>query len=260
MSFFRRAGALIARFFQSAADPAAEPGKILLYAKDAAGNPQLFARTEDGTIYQVTPSASFPDIIDTPSVSLEFGTALDGVFSQFNGNAVHFQQAPFVGAFGVVLWQDASGQFLLAEQSSAPGEFTKVRVLAGEINNYFKLGAVGSAPITGGGTVNDVAISAPFLDIVSPPGGGAIVTGFALAASRPDSFSGVQGITVQAINNGLAGGGGSIQLNNEDAGSAAANRIRTIGAANIVIPPFGGWTMTYTNAGGGRWIVTSINN
>ena len=54
MSFFRRAGALIARFFQSAADPAAEPGKILLYAKDVAGITQLFARLSDGTVTQLT--------------------------------------------------------------------------------------------------------------------------------------------------------------------------------------------------------------
>lgn len=55
MSFFRRAGAAIARIFQSAADPAAEPDKVLLYGKDAAGVSQLFARSDDGTVHQLTP-------------------------------------------------------------------------------------------------------------------------------------------------------------------------------------------------------------
>lgn len=55
MSFFRRAGAAIARIFQSPADPAAEADKVLLYGKDAAGVSQLFARSDDGTVHQLTP-------------------------------------------------------------------------------------------------------------------------------------------------------------------------------------------------------------
>lgn len=57
MSFFRRAGAAIARIFESSADPAAEANKVLLYSKDAAGVSQLFARSDDGTVHQVTPAA-----------------------------------------------------------------------------------------------------------------------------------------------------------------------------------------------------------
>jgi hypothetical protein len=60
-SLFRRAGATIARFFQSAADPAAEPNVVKVYAKDVAGVVQAFARTEDGTISQLTPVASGGD-------------------------------------------------------------------------------------------------------------------------------------------------------------------------------------------------------
>lgn len=55
MSFFRRAGALIARFFQSTTDPAAETDKFLLYGKDASGVSQLFGRSDDGTVHQITP-------------------------------------------------------------------------------------------------------------------------------------------------------------------------------------------------------------
>lgn len=57
MSFFRRAGASIARIFQSSADPAAETDKVLLYGKDAAGVSQLFARSDDGTVHQITPAS-----------------------------------------------------------------------------------------------------------------------------------------------------------------------------------------------------------
>lgn len=58
MSFFRRAGSLIARIFQSAGDPAAEPDVVQLYAKDAAGVSQLFARSDNGTVHQITPPTS----------------------------------------------------------------------------------------------------------------------------------------------------------------------------------------------------------
>lgn len=58
MSLFRRAGAAIARIFNSSADPAAEAGKALLYAKDVTGVSQLFARASDGTVSQLTPVSS----------------------------------------------------------------------------------------------------------------------------------------------------------------------------------------------------------
>lgn len=58
MSFFRRAGALIARFFTSAADPAAAAGELKLYSKDSGGVAQLFARASNGTVYQLTPLAA----------------------------------------------------------------------------------------------------------------------------------------------------------------------------------------------------------
>jgi len=56
MSFFRRAGALIARFFTSAADPAAAAGEFPLYSKSALGVSQLFGRSDDGTVHQITPA------------------------------------------------------------------------------------------------------------------------------------------------------------------------------------------------------------
>lgn len=58
MSFFRRAGALIARFFNSAVDPAAVATEFKLYSKDDGGVSQLFGRSDDGTVHQITPPAS----------------------------------------------------------------------------------------------------------------------------------------------------------------------------------------------------------
>ena len=63
MSLFRRAGALIARFFTSAADPAAAAGEFKLYSKDAGGQSQLFGRSDDGTVYQITPPAVDVDAV-----------------------------------------------------------------------------------------------------------------------------------------------------------------------------------------------------
>lgn len=57
MSFFRRAGALIARFFNSAADPAAVASEFKLYSKDDGGVSQLFGRSDDGTVHQITPAS-----------------------------------------------------------------------------------------------------------------------------------------------------------------------------------------------------------
>ena len=76
MSFFRRAGAAIARIIQSTADPLAETDRVLVYGKDAAGVTQLFARASDGAISQLTPAASVTPSVaivrvgDAPSVNL----------------------------------------------------------------------------------------------------------------------------------------------------------------------------------------------
>lgn len=58
MSFVRRAGAEISRIIARAADPAAELGRLLLYSRSVAGVTQLFARSSDGTIHQLTPLGS----------------------------------------------------------------------------------------------------------------------------------------------------------------------------------------------------------
>lgn len=56
MSFFRRAGALVARILSSPADPGPEAGKAMLYAKDVDGTTQVFAQDSDGAVNQITPS------------------------------------------------------------------------------------------------------------------------------------------------------------------------------------------------------------
>ncbi len=69
MSLFRRAGAAIARFFESAADPAAAPNEFKLYSKDTAGVSQLYGRSDDGTVHQITPPGAGGgiDLIDQPA-------------------------------------------------------------------------------------------------------------------------------------------------------------------------------------------------
>jgi hypothetical protein len=49
-SLFRRAGAQIARFFSSAADPAAAADEAQLYAKTVLGVTSLYTRDSAGTI------------------------------------------------------------------------------------------------------------------------------------------------------------------------------------------------------------------
>lgn len=97
MSFFRRAGAAIARIFQSVADPAAETDKVLLYGKDVAGVSQLFARSDDGTVHQITPGGGGAIVTDaslrgdgtvpTPLATNPWNTqALAGPLTIFTGS------------------------------------------------------------------------------------------------------------------------------------------------------------------------------
>jgi hypothetical protein len=59
-SFFRRAGAQLARFFKSV-DPAATPNEFTVYCKDdGIGDSQLWGRSDNGTIYQITPGTPGP--------------------------------------------------------------------------------------------------------------------------------------------------------------------------------------------------------
>ena len=76
MSLFRRAGAAIARFFESPADPAAAPNEFKLYSKDTAGVSQLYGRSDDGTVHQITPPSSgggaviFDDAVPADKVNI----------------------------------------------------------------------------------------------------------------------------------------------------------------------------------------------
>lgn len=54
-SILRRGASKLLTFLERTADPAALAGRVHVYAKDVSGTNQLFARTEDGTISQLTP-------------------------------------------------------------------------------------------------------------------------------------------------------------------------------------------------------------
>ena len=94
MSLFRRAGALIARFFNSAADPAAAAGEFQLYSKDDGGSSQLFGRSDDGTVHQITPGANLAN-----SALGFFGTGRQGTVT-FDGVATVLGMAPNVANLG----------------------------------------------------------------------------------------------------------------------------------------------------------------
>ena len=71
-SFFRRAGAQIARFFNSV-DPAAAANEFKLYSKDDGfGVQQLWGRSDDGTIHQITPGTPGPIGPAGPSAIIGF--------------------------------------------------------------------------------------------------------------------------------------------------------------------------------------------
>jgi hypothetical protein len=208
-----------------------------------------------GVARVTVPSAQqqFPDIVDTPGVQVDINKALF-----VNAVLSHFQQAPHVGSgFQPVLWQDIRGQFLRAEQSSLAPRTTWV-AMSGVDTPFQHYSSTGQSNISLGGTVDNAEVSSSFMNINSPVIGGATVTGFVVTNFAPDIMR-TSGMIVHAVNNGIVGGGGSITLANENAGSLAANRIRTnLAGTSIIIPPYGGWTMIWVGEGGGRWLIQSI--
>jgi hypothetical protein len=116
MSLFRRAGSAIARIFQSAADPATEPDRVMLYAKDAAGVAQLFARSDDGTVHQITPGGGggeaviFDDSVPAAEVNIRSDRAsnqspIDNTQAQItnlgSADGAVYPAAAAVGATGI---------------------------------------------------------------------------------------------------------------------------------------------------------------
>lgn len=82
-SFFRRAGAEIARIIRLLADPAAEASRMLVYSKDVLGITQLFARSSDGTVHQITPVTAGTGIATmqwTAIVDPALGSDVTGTF------------------------------------------------------------------------------------------------------------------------------------------------------------------------------------
>ena len=71
MSFFRRAGALIARFFTSTGDPGSPTGEFQLYSKiDGNGDSQLFGESDNGSVYQITPPGGSSGIFVTAGTAV----------------------------------------------------------------------------------------------------------------------------------------------------------------------------------------------
>lgn len=84
MTDFRKAGAQILRIIQSAADPALEAGRVLLYGKDSGGTTKLFMRDSAGTVTEVGAGGGG----GSPSLSTPVGTNTDFNTTQtvVNGN------------------------------------------------------------------------------------------------------------------------------------------------------------------------------
>ena len=137
MSFFRRAGALIARFFTSAADPAAAANEFQLYSKDDAGVSQLYGRSDDGTIHQLTPIAT--PASPTPANNLLRNSGFWFAQRQNPAALTTYTGSAAVRVFTADGWaitnENASAQYIRTDTSGAPeanlasryyGRFTKI--------------------------------------------------------------------------------------------------------------------------------------
>lgn len=116
MSFFRRAGALIARFFTSPADPVAAAGEFQLYSKiDGNGDAQLYGRSDDGTISRITPVINIAALVDGPVINTD--AALSNVFTVTLGGNRTLADPTNLVAGGTYIWvvrQDGTGSRTLA--------------------------------------------------------------------------------------------------------------------------------------------------
>ena len=175
MSLFRRAGAKIAKFIESAVDPAQIANRILLYGKDVAGITELFSRASDGTISQLTPVA--PPA--SPSVSGAalgfFGDGSDGdvvlgagtttlVKDMFYNNlTIAFGDTLETGGFVVHVKGTLSVEGTITRRGGPGGNATlgplaggtagTGYLAAGSLNSTSSDGGTGSAASSSGGTV-----------------------------------------------------------------------------------------------------------
>ena len=142
-NLFRRAGAAIARFFNSAADPAAEAARFQLYSKDTVGVSQLYGRSDDGTVYQITPptpAAFLPGAIPFGS---PFSGGKDGDVV-FDGAATVLGLVPVANVYTMTL-------------DIYPKNMT---VNVGVTIKTMGYGIFGSATLTNNGVISDSGASA----------------------------------------------------------------------------------------------------
>lgn len=184
-NLFRRAGAGIARFFQSAADPTAVANEFQLYVKDSAGDSQLFGRSDNGTIYQITP----PSLGDLGW----FGTAVDG-------NLVFDGAATILGVIPAVNVYDMAGIDVFADDMTVNAGISLINV-----NRIYVAGTL-TAPITA------------IIDNSGQAGAGGITTAPAGAAA----VGGVGGYAGTLIG-GSAGGDSGFDDSNGVAGTATTD-------------------------------------
>ena len=107
---------MIARFFTSAADPAAAAGELQLYSKiDGSGISQLFARAADGTISKITPVINIVALVDAAAINTN--AALSNVFTVTLGGNRTLADPTNLVAGGTYIWvvrQDGTGSRTLA--------------------------------------------------------------------------------------------------------------------------------------------------
>ena len=152
MSLFRRAGAAIARFFTSAADPAAAAGELQLYSKDVGGESQLFARSDAGTISQLTPIAT--PAAPTPASNLLRNSGFWFAQRQSPGSNTTYNSATVrrISADGWgITNENASAQYQRTDTIAAP----EVNLQSRYYGRFTKSTSTGKLEITQGVEASD---------------------------------------------------------------------------------------------------------
>jgi hypothetical protein len=176
MSWFRRAGAEIARILERTANPGAVANELQLYAKDAAGVTQLFAQTSDGSIYQLTPppgggTGGIVEVVASSQVTSIYanGVSFTPLVKALD-DTIEFQfRAAATGTFGVNI---------LYAMSAANGGDVQLRADVGVI-------ALGVAPSTAL-TAGTPFVFTPGNDVLMHLISDALSTDLSIAASSGD--------------------------------------------------------------------------
>lgn len=193
---------------------------------------------------------SYPDITNDPGVVVEIG-----VYTVINDGGLQVHAPAGSQFYQVAQFSDGTAVALTLQKLEA-AKHSYFEMIAQSLQFALALEAASLTANLEEGTLNNVAILRP-VGVAIPGIGGLTINGFAPGEALPFAH----GLLVHCLNSGE----GSLTLTHNNVGSAPDNRLVLPGAASLIIPPFGGWTMALMGKpvamadGARRWYIVGVN-